>query len=445
MKRVFSRITAAILVASTLSACAPQSESADQSGNVRVLAPQSNSKAGYSLQTVELLGIEDLQTVTGKFVRFFLSPRITNNTLHGRPAVARFIKNKQGDFIPANEMTQQLVTIYAHTQKLALLDEELGAGGVNQWPRDVGVGVRVKGSSGANNAFYDGTTDSMLVVPYTQSGLAIAINAGILAHEHFHSLFFKLVLKDVVDEDTGVHSRESFMEDAAIVQEDLSGRGRREKPVLIGDELDEATLLKFHRLTMMRGLNEGLADFWGWMYTGNPDFIAQSLPSQKRVRSLEVNDLFGVQELPNKTVVRNNLELFHASGERAKFRDYVTGYAYTVGTQFSRMLKKFTDIYSKERGLEDLAARKEVAKIILKMLPSLKSDLAEKKDTYYTHDQFVQSLVKELGAMKKKECEFLAGVLETSAETPMVYSCVEEAGWVIKAETAANPESQEVK
>lgn len=445
MKRVFSRITAAILMSGALSACAPQSETAEQTGTVRVLAPQSNSKAGYSLQTVELLGIEDLQTVTGKFVRFFLSPRITNNTLHGRPAVARFIKNKSGDFIPANEITQQLVTIYAHTQKLAMLDEELGAGGVNQWPRDVGIGVRVKGSAGTNNAFYDGATDSMLVVPYTQDGLAIAINGGILAHEHFHSLFFKMVLKDEAKNDAAIHSRDEFLQNNAIVHEDLAGRGRREKPVLIGDELDEATLLKFHRLALMRGLNEGLADFWGWMYTGNPDFIAQSLPKQKRVRSLEVSDLFGIYELPNKVVVRNNLELFHASGERTKFREYVTGYAYTVGTQFSRVLKRFTDIYSKERGIEDLAGRKEIAKVVIKMLPSLKSDLVEKKDAFYSHEQFLQSFLKELGEMKKKECEFLAEVLETSAELPTIYSCVEEAGWVLKAVTPSTPEAGDVK
>lgn len=441
MKRVFSRITATILAVGTLSACAPQSETAEEKGTVRVLAPQSDSKSGYALKTVDLLGISDLQTVSGKFVRFFMSPRIVKGKLTGRPAVSRFIKNQDGEFIPANEMTQQLVAIYAHTQRLAQLDDELGAGGINTWPRDVGVGVRVKGGQN-NNAYYDGDTDSMLVVPYNQAGLPIAINGGILAHEHFHSLFYKVVLKSTEEAKVTAHNLEDFLESSPIIHEELSQRGRLKPSDIEGAELAEAALQKYYRQAMLRGLNEGLADYWGWMYTGNPDFIAQSLPKEKMNRSLDVDGIFATYELPSEATIKNSIQVFYKTGDAKKFESYVTGYAYVIGTQFSRMLKSFTEVSAKERSLESLAARKEVAKVILRTLSVLKNDLVESKDAYYRAEKYVLSFAKELPEMKQAECEFLAGVINASTdEANTSYSCKKNAdGLILEANTTNTQE-----
>lgn len=440
MKRVFSRITATILSVA-VGACTPQYETSQETGNVRVLAPQSDFMAGYSLQTVELLGIEDLQTVSGKYVRFLTSPRTSRDTLRGRPPVARFIKNNNGEFIPANELTQQLVTIYAHTQRLAQLDDELGAGGVNSWPRNVGIGVRIKGGM-SNNAFYDGATDSMLVVPYTSQGLPIAINGGILAHEHFHSLFYKIVMKEL--DQTGaqsLHDRGEFFEESGIVWEDLSTRERKSLPSLSGTELPENNMVKAYRLAILRGLNEGLADYWGWMYTGNPDFISQSLPREKMTRALEADPLFPRLQLPTVTEIRRNLEVFYSAGERARFKEYVTGYSYSIGTRFSRVLKAFTEVVAKERKLDSLAARKQVAKVIVEMLPTLKADLAAQSEGYYLPEQFILSFALTAGELRKGECEFLAEVLDVSTDQRKVdYRCAEGSGWSLTAVNMATAE-----
>ncbi|KYG68442.1 hypothetical protein AZI87_04115 [Bdellovibrio bacteriovorus] len=411
MKNVFSRIIAAISV-SVLAACAPQTDSATETGSVRVLAPMSNSKGSYSLDIFELKGITDLQTVAGKFVRFFLSPRIANKQLQGSAPQGRFIKNSDGAFIPANEMTQQLVTIYAHTQRLALLDEELGAGGVNKWPRDVGVAVKVRGGL-TNNAFYDGNTDSMLLVPYSSEGLPIPINGGILAHEHFHSLFYKLVMGD---ERAQIHDRENFLERAIV--EDLSVRHRRLLPISTGEEMSEAQMHMYYHLAIIRGLNEGLADYWGWMYTGDPDFIAQSLPSEKATRSLKVRDEKSVNSLPSVENIKRSLNIFYSgAADKARFSDYVTGYAYSLGTQFSRVLKRYTDIYSKARGIEDLQARKDIAKLIVKVLPKMKDDFDKLDLNYYTADKFLKSMFALNESYREEECQFLAEVISSSVAT----------------------------
>ncbi|WP_374075451.1 hypothetical protein [Bdellovibrio bacteriovorus] len=416
MKRVFGRITAAILITSTLGACSPEPHSAQENGSVRVLAPMSNSKGTYSLDVMELHGIEDLQTMAGRFVRFFMSPRIINSRLDGQSPKTRFIRNKQGEYIPANEITQQLVTVYAHMQRLAELDEELGASGVNKWPRDIGVAVKVKGGV-RNNAFYDGATDSMLFVPYTQNGLPIAINGGILAHEHFHSLFYKLVLPESPYKGS-VHDREEILK-ITDVQEDLSTSTRQRLDVLPIEShmrMDEGTLHFYYHMAITRGLNEGLADFWGWMYTGDPDFIAQSLPGEKNARSLKVTDETSVNSLPSPEALQRSLKIFYNSGDNKKMKEYSIGFAYSLATQYSRFLKRLTDIYAKDRGVEPLQARKEIAKVLIKTLPKIKSSFEGLSEDYYTSVQFVESLIEQLGELKENECAFLAQVMTNSVE-----------------------------
>lgn len=436
VKYVFSRITAAILTTSALalSACSPRSDEPSQvKGSVRVLLPLNNSQGTYSLDIFELKGIEDLQTLAGRFVRFFLSPSIVDEKLHGSAPKARFLRNTDGAYVPSDEISQQLATVYAHMQRLAALDEELGVGDVNKWPRDIGVGVRIKGGLN-NNAFYDGKTDSMLFVPYVDPGLAIAINGGILAHEHFHSLFYKRAMRDSIAQ---IHSRSEFVDKTSMLEEESSTANSDKKilPTIRGQEMSPEDMRLYYHMAMLRGLNEGLADYWGWMYTGDPDFIAQSLPSEKTVRSLKVSDEKSVKSLPTEESIQKALKVFYSGGKKLRFTDYVTGYAYTIGTQFSRVMKRYADIYASAHNIEPLKARKEVAKIIVKILPDIKEDFKKLEEKYYTSTLFLNSFLKHVENMQSEDCQYLAEVFNNStADKTTQYICKEESGWKVVSE-----------
>lgn len=426
MKRVLSRITAAICLVSALGACAPQADTASEAGAIRALTPMNNSQGNYALDFFELKGIQDLQTLSGKYVQFYMSPRIVNNKLQGTAPKTRFIRNSEGNYVPANELTQQLVTVYAHMQKLALLDEELGAAGVNKWPRDVGVAVRVKGGLN-NNAFYDGETDSMLFVPYDQAGLPIAINGGILAHEHFHSLFYKLAVPDLPFQGS-VHDREEFLN--IVAGEDLATRARRQIPIVVGGEdMDANSLRSYYTLVLTRGMNEGFADFWGWMYTGNPDFISMSLPKEGANRSLKVTDESSINSLPSQESIERSLNVFYNTGSTKRMKDYAVGYAYSLATQYSRVLKRFSDIHAQAQGMDSLMARKEVAKVLIKTLPKIRETFAALGEEPYTSAHFVMSFSQQLENMKQEECDYLAEVLNNSGDiSNFKYVCNNENG-----------------
>lgn len=420
MKRVFSRITATILISATLAACAPMSDSVDASGSVRVMAPVNGSNGDYSLALLELSGISNLATMTGKFVRFFMSPRVTNNRLDGISPRTRFVKNSQGVFVPADEITSQMAVIYAHMQKLAALDEELGAGGVNKWPRDIGVAVRVRGGI-QNNAFYDGKTDSMLFVPYTRSELPISVNAGILAHEHFHSLFYKIVLGDSTAE---VHAHDFHR----IIGEDFEDPARG---VVFGDpevSISEKDLNYFYHMAVTRGLNEGLADFWGWMYTGDPDFIARSLKAESGGRSLKVSEEAAARTLINEIAIKRSLKILYSTGDKNRFLEDVNRYAYSLGTQFSRTLKRFTDIYANAKNVESLQARKDIAKVVIKILPLLREELANAESKVFTTQRFVELLAGNT-VLSQEECVYLSTVANAVDEDEQTsYGCKEQQG-----------------
>lgn len=429
MKRVFSRITAAILATAALSACSSNPDSSTVSGEVKVLAPINSSEDGkYTLKFIELSGLTDLQEVAGKFARFIFSPRIIGSQLDGVAAKGRFLRNTEGNYIPANTLSQQMVVIYAHMQHMAQLDDQLGAHGVNHWPRQIGVGVRVRGGM-VNNAFYDGKTDSMLFVPYTQAELPIALNGGILAHEHFHSLFYKMVLKNVA-EDATVHDRDLFLRQAGI--DDHRSGGNR-VTILPTSQADESDVHKFYHITYFRGMNEGLADFWGWMYTGDTDFIAASLPQERAKRSLKVQDVSKASNLPKTSDVKRTVNMV-VSYDSDSAAPMLTGYAYDLATNFSRVMKMLADTTASSRGLQALEARRTVASWVVKLLPTLRASLEKTNDgSYYSSTQFVQDLASVIPQMNEQECQFLTTVFNNSADGTKA-SCKQDGDWKLIAE-----------
>jgi hypothetical protein len=407
VKRVFGRILLCVSALAAIVGCGESLKPADSgAGSATVLTYMPQEEGGYRLQKFELIGISDIKEVAGRFVNFFVSPKIINQDgkekMTGSAPRAQFIRNTAGDYVASDSFTIELFSIYAHMQKLAALDEELGAGGVNKWPRDIGVAVRADGGM-VNNAQYYGPADVMYFVRYTKSELPIQVNAGVLAHEHFHSLFYKLVPGSEVSR-TSVHNRLTETSDVPPTPE-IQFKVLTAPAAM---ERDAKTDLEM-REVYFGGLNEGFADFWGWMYTGDPDFIALSLPEAKEARTLNnggqgedflisVENVYGT--LNN---VKENLKDHSEISEKQRnmyYNEYRMGYKYSVGSRFSRMLKKLANIIKDERKMSDKDSRKFVAKSLLKILPSLTL-----KDV--SPELVVKLLAAAVPELGEKECDYL--------------------------------------
>ncbi len=404
-----------IALVATNVGCNREPDTSKVSGDVKTRIPVAAEGGDYSLQEVTLQGITSLYEFNGQFAKFYIFPSAVQGKITGIQPKTRFIKS--GDlYVAADELSQQMTVIYNHLQNLAALDAEVGAGGVNTWPRDVGVAVRYRRGDNfdANNAFYDGPTDAILVVPYTQNNLPIAVNAGILAHEHFHSLYYKLVEKEMFDKETkplhGKKVREAVL-GSAIVGEPLN-IAKVETP---NDEIE-----RYHRV-FSRGVNEGLADFWAWVYTGDANFLKRSLPSEEKDRTLDLTEKeVADYKFPNK-------EDFSARLAMAKVQNFFDGtknpcggdrVAYCLGTDYARTLKRFAKVVETSRGLTSIEARKLVAMAIVKTLPSLRTEILKYRDRkYFSPEHFFTMLKSSVDGIHSDEKDFLDEIVNKSNDT----------------------------
>ena len=144
----------------------------------------------------------------------------------------------------------------------------------------------------------------MFFVPYAEEQLPIPMNGGIIAHEHFHSYFSYGVLKKLGSQKI--------------------------------DPLQDY---------LLKSLNEGIADMWGWIYTGDPDFISMSLPAVGGLRKLDVPSFMNLPEVKSKADLEFELKFVKSECHRvpgcSSAEQVITGMSYENGTVLARILKNF--------------------------------------------------------------------------------------------------------
>lgn len=399
-------------------ACNREPHTHQISGDVQSRLPIVSENKSYHFADITLRGIYSLYEFSGQFAKFYMYPSVSGSKLYGHQPKTRFLKSG-ASYIPEDDLTQQMAVIYNHLQNLAALDAELGAGNVNSWPRDVGLAVRYRKKSGfdTNNAFYDGTIDAILVVPYTREDLPIAVNAGILAHEHFHSLYYKLVEKSVFAEGIrplhGEEIREEVLGTPAAAESQDENSKENSRKVETIDTYSE----QYHKL-LSRGLNEGLADYWAWMYTGDPDFLRWSLPSETEIRSLSMSDAeVANYRFPNMSAwtaqVANSRSLVTINGKPNPCRgDRVS---YCLGTEYARTLKRLATVVQSSRGMTSIEARKYVGLQILRSLPLVKENLLKYKNNEFFHPESFFTFLKETNEdFNESEKNFLQSIVDDS-------------------------------
>jgi len=405
-----------------------------------------NNTPTYQFQVVKLLRLFEIKKVRGQYAKFYLSPTIKDKRLSGTFPNAEFVRNKQNVYTPTNEISVQMATIYYHMQNMALLDEKLGVGSVNTWPRDIGIGVKIPQKTNTNsfqlmknNALYEGSFDAILFVPEETDKLPIAVNGGILAHEHFHSLFFKMVMSKLYEEGiaskdipmtihSAEHMKESFPSLSSDSESDKSVEQINNKAAL-ENPLSEAQLHLLYNSTLLKGLNEGLADFWGWIYTNDNNFIAHSLPSVAEFRTLNLSKA-DLEKLafaePNQ--ISEQIKTF-----ARQFPDQLPGhineYAYVLGTQFARSLRAFVTLHKSSRKINLLKAKENIALAVIRFLPKVKDMfLTKDKQQLISANELALKMIEEIPELNMSECEAVIKVLNRPKGENSGFKCQNEAG-----------------
>ena len=417
-----SRLIILLFLCLVFAGCSKKSDVDEAHGTVSVQIPAQENADTYRMVTVDLIEISNLKEVAGKFARFFYSPGASDSQLIGGAPRAKFVKSGSV-FIPTDFVSAQMATIYFHMQNLAALDRQIGAEKVNSWPRSVGLETLMveNGVQRKNSAFYDGITDAMMFAPFTATDLPISVNAGIIAHEHFHSLFFKLVIKTALVNNkitTGIISAHETNFELEIKRKMTVPR--------ITSEKKKAQL--FNEV-YLRGLNEGLADFWGWIYTDDPNFMKWSLPDYIKARTLSLAAAETGEYQTHETIERNVDRAISMSDEP---RLALIDDAYTIGTPHARFLKQWTALRMESEKLTASEAKKLVATDIISHLEALaqKIKILEDGEMLNAADLFENFIAKQIERKNLSEaaCDFAVEYLNFEKNNDVRIKCVKSDG-----------------
>ena len=304
---------------------------------VKVKIPVS-TKAGFQLKVVPLYSIDDVGSMNGRFTQFLFAPNDQNGELSGFKAKTHLSLNSRNEFIAQDTTTLQMMTLAYHLENLAYFDESIGVLDLNKWPRKIGINTKFnvkndpQNTLKENNALYSSKFDAMMFVPYTLTGMPVISNGAVIAHEHFHSLFRRLVMEKISSDkvkamDYSLHL-DPIVEYFNFAPIKLDPIQREFKIETTSEETNLSEKDQYVRL-LLRTYNEGLADFWGWLYSGDAQFFAKSFNKVfADSRRLDLEPL----RIPQKDVFLKN----------AKMNGFDVGDAYLQAVQVSRFMRSFS-------------------------------------------------------------------------------------------------------
>lgn len=371
--------------------CQPQKPLAESQGDLKVLIPLNQVEINQNktlLSTVTLKSINTLDHVEGSYVHFYYAPGSQSGALAGAAPEAQYIRDKDGTFVAKNYLTQQMFTLYYHVQALTDFTAKVSDNLKSNSAFLIGLNTRLSSNSmgSKNNAFFDGEAQALLFVPYNLKNMPIAINSGIIAHEYFHSLFYKTILKNF-----------NTVQKAAF-----------DGLTQLSDEEEQAKVKKtlYYNQTYIRGVNEGLADFWGWIYTNNPDYISLSLPDFGESRKMVLTD-----NLVGKYIEQIDIEnkVGQASQLSSDPTEFLSGFIYYVGTPHARFLKELTLKISDQNKISVTEAQLLLAQKVYGLmvyLDKLSADQKNKIAADAVFNYFVQPEISGL-ALKPEACDFV--------------------------------------
>lgn len=274
----------------------------DKAGQ-KFLLPWPDEHGQESLQVVTIETLNSPYELSGPAAKVYLQSGFSNSGYLGDPVHPQMTV-VDGIFIPINALSSLGLVLYAHMERIQKLDVELGFHTGLHWPRQVGYQILMQGAESSalefNNALYFWDWDAIAFMPTTNGKTSLAINPGVIAHEHYHAHFYHRV-------------------QASLPQ------------------LSHKTALDiFNEEVVLRGWNEGLADYYGFIYSKNPEFLEMSFGhSDGQRRKLNVKRGYPV---------RTAATLYKSFEKQFQNQEPYTGFAYFIGTDIARTLYQLVEV-----------------------------------------------------------------------------------------------------
>ncbi len=366
----------------------------------------------YELQNVSIRSLSDPESLSSPLVRLFVTPAEDNGSLAGPLAVGRFMTSTKGVRIPLDFVSLQGASIHAHFERVYEFDRAVGVDRYLTWPIQISIETEILSKQErTNNAFFDGNRNAILILPYkdeTGEGLPLSLNGGVLTHEHFHSIFDKLVMKRLSI--AGLKVDRHISELAALEPVKVLSES---KPGGIEPKIDSIEFNEF----LLRATNEGLADFWAWLQLDDTDFVGRSIGGLRECRRLDKQFL----TLPSASELKPQVFIDSITKHEGKL--HVSWMYYQVGAQYARFFRELTmAVYD---GKPSYVERVEAAQALVAALNEFSQVVIQK----FTSEDIATDKIAELfvsnlapSRLSKKSCELLSEFKRDGDDLPQACS-----------------------
>lgn len=343
-------------------------------GSYKVRIPLDDGSGNYRSSEVELRTVSNLQTMEGAAVHVKAKGHIIEKSGDdgkgldidmGKVPTAQFVK-VNGVYIPADIDSLALTTAIYNLEKVKILTDTLLGNTEPSKPVDViyDANVLLNDSSGeqkrmVNNAAYISQKDFFIIVPYEMEKIPLGMNGGVLAHEYGHKVFSHITKNEL---DRAVASGSVTASDAAEIQKVFSNvslsewKARDANP----STTSEVTDLKANDV-MVGSINEGFADYIGYLHSGNPSFISPSVESQEH-RDMSQEKASSKSDVAGKASVVDH-DVHHVGAFFARFLYLMSkrdGKEVTAKNTF-QFLKRYSAEYIAQRNKKYIGMERVVA------------------------------------------------------------------------------------
>ncbi len=403
----------------TIVACSPSEK--QEKERFRLFWP--NSKGDYGFKDIKVHGLKNKNEVRGNHLRVYVNPRVEGDKVIGDRPSAKFVRSKKGVNVPADALSHQMVAAFAHVNRLKKLSSKWLSKKITS-PNFILFHKNFSGGDGRksrNNAHFVSSLDSMVLVPQTKkSKIPTALNAGVIAHEFFHSIFAETIgkLHEEYEKISGfiVWPKENLdsTESDTLVEEYIETEIDDEvldqiKPDPRDFDPNDLEIRKMNSL-MLSSMNEGFADIWGWIYSGDTNYFEKSFPHQSTQRQIKIANRGLIGHGSHLHLVRN-----------FQLRELKTSW-YTSGNRYANLVFSVADLYQKGKLLIDDESTKSwketqvfVASWILETLKDISKEAAIHaqmgKMELFSDGALLYSLLAKLNEEKASEslCKILVG------------------------------------
>jgi hypothetical protein len=314
------------------------------SGPDKYLVPVITSQ-GEQLQEVELPTLHKPQNLSGDVAEIVLKNASFGDPSKGVQGKTEMRLSKQGNLWVANDPVTQLgLGSYYLMEQIYAREKAMGVLKYLNYPLRMAVAAEVNQSSDRlefqNNASVFTDYMSVVVYRYGDSYDPMALDPTVMSHEHFHLLFEVLFMRPFMNR---------MIQRFNVTEDSLATAYRNNQ------NLDAVTYV----YGLIQAWNEGLADFYSYVHTGETHFGRWSLsPTFSEAREMSVPNL------EHLFLGDQALQVFANPGpdcERMCVR-------YVQGTTFARTMYKLSIAES---------TREQLAVELLAHLPDLANQLAD--------------------------------------------------------------------